>query len=108
MRRNGKITSYDHDKSGALMAQEFLRVFTSDGEFIRQVARLVRYHMQILFVVKDLPFADVEGMLRQSDVREVALLGLCDRLGRAGSNRQIESENIRVFLKKCGIAPEMI
>lgn len=101
VRRKSKITSYDHDKAGAQLAKEFLSVFTSVTEFIDQVVLLVRYHMQILFVVKDLPFADVVAMTRDVDIYEVALLGLCDRLGRTGSNRQQEEENIRTFLKKC-------
>lgn len=101
VRRNDKITSYDHDKAGALLTREFLAVFTADTDFIERTARLVRYHMQILFVGRNLPFADVEGMKRSTDVREVALLGLCDRLGRQGADRQKEQENIRAFLKVC-------
>lgn len=99
--RKGKITSYDHDKGGALLTREFLGDFTEDWDFIERTARLVRYHMQILFVGRNLPFADVEGMKRNSDVREVALLGLCDRLGRQGADRQQEQENIRTFLEVC-------
>lgn len=99
--RKGKITSYDHDKAGALLTREFLGVFTADTDFIERTARLVRYHMQILFVGRNLPFADVEGMKRNTDVREVALLGLCDRLGRHGANRRQEQENIRAFLEAC-------
>lgn len=100
MRRKSKITSYDHDKVGAQLTKEFLSVFTADTQFIERVARLVRYHMQILFVVKDLPFADVEGMKWDTDIREVALLGLCDRLGRKGADRRFEEKNIQTFLKK--------
>lgn len=99
--RKSKITSYDHDKAGALLTREFLGVFTADTDFIERTVWLVRYHMQILFVVKKLPFADVEGMKRNTDVREVALLGLCDRLGRQGADRRQEQENIRTFLEEC-------
>ena len=99
--RKGRITSYDHDKAGALLTREFLGVFTADPDFIERTAQLVRYHMQILFVGRNLPFADLEGMKRNTDVREVALLGLCDRLGRQGADRQQEHENIRTFLEVC-------
>ena len=58
--RKGKITSYDHDKVGAELCREFLEVFTDDEEFIKQVTALVRWHMQTLFVIKNLPFADVK------------------------------------------------
>lgn len=101
--RKGKITAYDHDKLGATLAREFLREFTDDGAFIEKVTNLIRYHMHILFVLKGLPFADIEGMLRDADVFEVALLGLCDRLGRTNCDRAAEEENVRRFLEKCGV-----
>ncbi len=100
--RNGRITSYDHDKLGAEMAGKFLSEFSLDQKFIDEVANLVRWHMQILFVVKDLPYGDIEGMKDQTDVKEVALLGLCDRMGRTGAKRCEEIENIDLFLSKCG------
>ena len=101
MCRKGKITSYDHDKAGARLTREFLGAFTADTDFIEQTAQLIRYHMQPLFVGRNLPFADVKGMNRNTDVGEVALLGLCDRLGRQGADRRQEQENIRAFLEGC-------
>lgn len=99
--RRGKQTSYDHDKVGAEMANKFLRVFTEDERFIDNVCRLIRYHMQVLFVVKDLPFADIKGIQTDTDIKELALLGLCNRLGRKGSDRSKEENNIELFLRKC-------
>ena len=99
--RNGKITSYDHDKLGAKMAKEFLNFFEVDNAFLEQVVALVRWHMQILFVVKELPFADIPAMKKQASVSDVALLGYCDRFGRLGVNKKEEEENIRIFLQKC-------
>ena len=57
--------------------------------------------MQVLYVVNNLPFQDIKGMKRQTDIREVALLGLCDRLGRAGADRQKEEDQIKRFLALC-------
>ncbi|HOB20940.1 MAG TPA: HD domain-containing protein, partial [Candidatus Atribacteria bacterium] len=57
--RKGKITAYDHDKLGAALAADFLGFFGEDQSFIKKVAAMVRWHMQILYVVKDLPFADI-------------------------------------------------
>ncbi|HAN21987.1 MAG: phosphohydrolase [Clostridiales bacterium GWF2_36_10] len=99
--RKGKITSYDHDKIGADLAKDFLLQFTDNDDFIKEVSTLIRYHMQILFVVNDLPFADINGMKINTDINEVALLGLCDRLGRTNSDIARERENIRIFLQKC-------
>ncbi|MFA9380795.1 MAG: HDIG domain-containing metalloprotein [Acetanaerobacterium sp.] len=97
----GRITAYDHDRAGAALAREFLSCFTDDERLIGAVYYLVRYHMQILYVVNNLPFADIKGMKEHTDIHEIALLGLCDRLGRTGSDRQKEERNIRIFLDRC-------
>jgi tRNA nucleotidyltransferase (CCA-adding enzyme) len=102
--RKGKITSYDHDKVGAELCREFLGVFTDDQEFIKGVTALVRWHMQTLFVIKDLPFGDVRGMASETTIKEIALLSQCDRLGRgklSQSKIKEEKENIKSFVRKC-------
>jgi len=94
-----RITAYDHDKVGAELSKEFLQQFTKNQDFIADVCGHVRYHMHILFVTKSLPFADIEGMKRTTDIHEIALLGLCDRLGRLKCNRSEEENNINKFLE---------
>lgn len=105
-KKKGKITSYGHDKIGAELAQRFLEAFVDDEGLIREVAALVRWHMQLLFVVKDLPFADISVMKAQTDLNELALLGLCDRLGRGSTDEKTEKENCRLFLRKCAAYKE--
>ena len=100
--RKGKITSYDHEKVGVELARRFLSGFEADKVLTDRVCMLIRYHMQILFVVKDMPFADINGMKENTDVTEVALLGLCDRLGRLHADLAAEKANVRCFLEKCG------
>lgn len=99
--KKGRVTSYDHDKVGEKLSREFLEYFDEDDEFVNSVCALVRYHMQPLFVVKDLPFADMEGMLASTDLAEVARLGLCDRMGRLHADRNEEERNIIKFMEKC-------
>lgn len=99
--RKGKITAYDHDKIGAELTREFLSAVTDDRRFIDKVAHLVKFHMQILYVVNDMPFKDISGMKRYSDVREVALLCLCDRLGRDGADQKTEENQVRMFVNMC-------
>lgn len=95
--RKGRITSYDHDKHGAKLAIKFLEEFTDDNEFIKKVSILVRWHMQVLFISKDLPFADIEKMIKEVSIDEIALLSLCDRLGRGGMTREkIEEEKEKI------------
>ncbi|MDP4126051.1 MAG: HDIG domain-containing protein [Bacillota bacterium] len=102
--RKGKVTSYDHDKCGEKLSVEFLEEFTSDIEFINQVSKMVRWHMQILFVAKGLPFAEIGRMADEVSIDEIALLGLCDRLGRGNmtiDKGHEEEKNIKTFLEKC-------
>ena len=99
--RKGRITSYDHDKKGAELARSFLSKLTDEVDFIQTVGWLVRFHMHILYVTKSLPFADVPGMRAHTDLRDTALLGYCDRLGRTGADCQAERNAIITFLQKC-------
>lgn len=99
--RKGKITSYDHDKVGAELARKFLWECTDDEGFVEETAELIRWHMQILFVVNKLPFADIKTMQEKTDINEVALLGFCDRMGRLEPDRNKEEENIKNFLEIC-------
>lgn len=100
----GRITAYDHDKQGAVLAASFLIEFTDEKPFIQQVAQMVRWHMQMLFVVKKMPFADIQQMVREVSLDEISLLSLCDRLGRGNVTdavRRKEGENVKLFLQMC-------
>lgn len=97
----GRITAYNHEREGAKLAEEFLKEFIEDDTIIQHVVALVRWHMQILFVIKSMQFADIESMQKEIDIEEIALLGYCDRMGRLNSDRDAENENLELFLKKC-------
>ena len=102
--RKGRITSYDHDIEGEKLALNFLEKFTEDSAFIKKVCKMVRWHMQTLFVVKELPFANIKLMLSEVSLEEIALLSLCDRIGRGDMTKkkiEKEKENIKIFIKKC-------
>lgn len=101
--RRGRITAYEHDAVGMDMAVEFLSELTEDQILIKQVSMLVKYHMHPLYILKKLPFGNLQAMKADTDVREIALLGFCDRMGRTGSNGEEENRIINDFLKKCGI-----
>jgi putative nucleotidyltransferase with HDIG domain len=98
---NGKITSYNHDKVGADYSRRFLLEFTDDKRLIDSVAALTRWHMQPLFLLKGMPYADIEAMKNEVDVEELALLAMADGLGRLNVDRELEKEKMRTFIKKC-------
>jgi len=105
--RKGKLTSYDHDRAGAKLSAEFLSVFTEDREFIERVSNLVRWHMQILFALKDSRFQNTAEMIPKTDIKEIALLGLCDRLGRLNADEKQERENVCEFVRKCSAGSDV-
>lgn len=97
----GRITAYNHERAGAAQAEIFLKDFLDDPALIRRIVSLIRWHMQILFVVKSMQFADIRSMLAEAEPEEVALLGYCDRMGRLGADMRAEKENLKIFLAKC-------
>lgn len=100
--KKGRYTAYNHDKVGAEMAEEFLKEFTSEYEFISEVKKMIFYHMHIMFIVKELPFGDIKSMIKDIDLNELALLGYSDRLGRGNLKKDIiekEEKNVKMFLE---------
>ena len=80
--RKGRLTSYDHDIVGADMTKKFLTYFNEEESFIAEVTALVRWHMQSLFVTKNLKFQNISNMLEDVKINEIVLVSLSDRLGR--------------------------
>ena len=95
----GKITAYNHDKAGAELTREFLKDFEEEP-FISNVSALVRWHMQILYVTNNIRFASLDEMRREASVEDIALLGLCDRLGRGNVNRREVERDVQEFMRK--------
>lgn len=102
--RKGKITSYNHDKVGGDLGEKFLDSLTEDEGFKEKVVALIRWHMQSLFVNKNLPYSDVKSMLRDVSLDEIGLLSYCDRMGRNIESkddiRKVE-ESIKSFKESC-------
>ena len=95
--RKGKITAYNHDSVGAPLVVEFLQALGEEEDFIQKVTAMVRWHMQVMYVTKDLPFAQTDQMLKEVDPKEISLLGYCDRMGRTGIDQKEQEKDIRLF-----------
>lgn len=101
--RNGKWTSYDHDKEGEKETEKFLRYFTNNENFIFKTKKLVRYHMHLLFLSKNMPFADEKGLIKNVDINDISLVFLSDRTGRGGITKKKEKDiesQVSKFYKK--------
>lgn len=90
--RNEKWTSYDHDKEGEKETEKFLRYFTNNENFIFKTKKLVRYHMHLLFLSKNMPFADEKGLIKNVDINDISLVFLSDRTGRGGITKKKEKD----------------
>lgn len=86
--RNGRWTSYDHDKVGRKDSYDFLSCFNLDEEFKTKVSILVRYHMHLLFIMNKLPYVDIKGMKKEANLHDLSYVFLSDRLGRGGMDKE--------------------
>lgn len=101
----GKWRAYNHDVEGGKITKEILENTSDDVEFTKGVEGLVRWHMQPLFVLHSLPYANVSEMKKSVDLREVALLEIADRLGRGPIDMQKRKriyKEMNIFLERCG------
>ncbi len=99
--RNGKITSYNHDIDGEELAIEFLNKISDDYDFNKKVSKFVRWHMQPLFFELNSNLFTPNEMKEEIDYKEIALLSICDRLGRANltdEHKSKEKESIKRFI----------
>lgn len=101
--RKGKLTSYNHDIVGADMVRKFLSFFDEEENFIEEVTALVRWHMQSLFVTKNLKYQNVDAMLEEVNINDIVLVSLSDRLGRGNlkyNEIRETKEQINIFKNK--------
>ncbi len=97
---NGRITSRGHEIVGEKLAIEFLEHFTNDRDFIYDVSQMVRWHMQVRFVVNNMPGRDIDNMLKNVHLDEIALLGFCDKGGRKNAVLSKEQKIVDDFINK--------
>jgi hypothetical protein len=53
-----------------------------DEAFILKVCALERYHMHMLYILKDLPYGNINNLLREVDIEDVALLSKLHTYGK--------------------------
>lgn len=92
--RSGRWISYDHDKIGAELVRKILTTYNIREEQIDKVCTLVRYHMHHLFIIKNLPYGNVESLVKEVDINDMALLFISDRLGRLQETYDEKSKEI--------------
>lgn len=95
--RNGRLTAYDHDTVGSSLANYILSQVCNDATFVEEVSNLVRFHMHTFYITNNLPFSDKDAMIKNVNISELAVLSLCDRLGRGDlSEKKIKEEKLMI------------
>lgn len=104
--KSGRWISYDHDILGAKIADEILLNFEIEEAQRKKVCNLIRYHMHHLFIIKDLPYGNVEEMISNVDINDMVLLFISDRLGRMQDTYEKKSKEILDVLQILSILDE--
>lgn len=97
----GKIISYSHDIKGAFLAGELLKFSAFSESEIKEITALVRWHMQPLFFSKNVKGQNFKKMLSETNVNDISMLCLCDRLGRKDIDRNKAVNVVEQFKEKC-------
>lgn len=101
----GRYTSYNHDLEGSKLTYEILKEYRNERYAI-EVSDIVRYHMHHIYILKELPFSDINGLIENNNIEEIILLFICDKSGRGVPNninicKSIEDvKSIILFLEK--------
>ena len=86
--KQGRLISYNHDTEGEKIADKLLTYYGYKDEEKQRILNLVRYHMHHLYIIKNLPFAKTNELVKDVDLNDMVLMFVSDRLGRG----QVEKE----------------
>ncbi|WP_297712931.1 HD domain-containing protein [Clostridium sp.] len=86
--KQGKLISYNHDIEGEKIADKLLTYYDYEDDEKKRISTLVKYHMHHLYIIKNLPFAKTNELVKEVDLNDMILMFVSDRLGRG----QVEKE----------------
>lgn len=86
--KQGKLISYNHDTEGEKIADKILTYYDYKDDEKKRILNLIKYHMHHLYIIKNLPFAKTEQLVKEVDLNDMILMFVSDRLGRG----QVEKE----------------
>ncbi|MDO4535987.1 MAG: HD domain-containing protein [Clostridium perfringens] len=112
---SNNIIDDHHDLVSGEMARRILRNYISDITIRDNIVSLIKHHMTHFYVLNKIKTGMVLNMIETTDIHDVALLSLCDRLGKGNLSKDVKEatlNNINKFLaimsSKTGITYEKI
>lgn len=89
----GRYRSYNHDTEGASMAYKLIESYETDS-FSNNVSEIIRFHMHHIYIINNLPFSNIEGLLKSKKFDDIILLFICDKLGRGNQEFDENKKNL--------------
>lgn len=77
----GRYRSYNHDKEGENVTYNILIKYMDEDE-TKKISEIVSFHMHHIYILKDLPFSNIPGLIKSSNYNDIVMLFICDKLGR--------------------------
>lgn len=113
--KDNNIIDDHHDLVSGEMARRILRDYISDITIRDNIVSLIKHHMTHFYVLNKIKTGAVLNMIQSTDIHDVALLSLCDRLGKGNLSKDSKEailNDINKFLdimsSKTGITYEKI
>lgn len=95
------IIDTHHNLVGGEMARRILRNYMNDIILRDGIVSLIKHHMTHFYVLNRIKTNEVLNMIESTDIHDVALLSLCDRLGKGNlskENKEATLDDINKFL----------
>ena len=104
--KQGRLISYNHDTEGEKIADKLLTYYDYKDEEKKKVLNLVKYHMHHLYIIKNLPFAKTNELVKEVDLNDMILMFVSDRLGRGQVKKEKKLNEIEDIEKVIKILEE--
>lgn len=99
----GRWTSYNHDVEGVKIAEKILNYYKYDDYEKEKILNLVRFHMHHLYIIKNLPYAKTKEMIKETNLNDIILLFISDRMGRGNFEKHKKEDEINDIKKVISI-----
>jgi len=87
--RNGRITSYNHEKEGVEPTIEFLKLLTNEKKLIEKVIPLVQYHLApFQLYLQNSSLKAIKRLATKVNIEELCIVCLADCKGRDIPNKE--------------------
>lgn len=92
----GRYRSYNHDIEGEKVTYKLIKTY--DEALANKVSNMVRFHMHHIYILKNMPFSDIDTLKSSENFSDIILLFICDKLGRGKQSLLDKKQNLNDVL----------